>query len=201
MKLFHNPASPFVRMVCVTLHETDQMQDVSLVPTATTPYVPSAPLAGVNPLAKIPALERPDGCTLYDSRVICQFLDDRAKAGLYPQGQRRWEVLTLEATGHGLTEAVLAMTYESRRPEDRQFPDFVDAQWTKAARACAALEARWLGHLSGPLDAGQIAVACGLGYIDFRQGDRDWRSANPGLDEWYARFAQRSSMQETMPAG
>lgn len=200
MKLFYSPTSPYVRKVMVILHETDQLQDVSLEETSGTPLAPATGLAAKNPLTKVPALERPDGCTLYDSRVICRFLDARADAGLYPSGARGWETQTLEATGDGITDAALLMTYESRlRPEAQQMKAFVDGQWDKIENACAALNARWISHLSGPLDAGQIAVACALAYVDFRHDARGWRKGNDALANWYASFAERDSMTATVP--
>ena len=200
MKLFYSPTSPYVRKVMVILHETGQLQDVSLEETSGTPLAPATGLAAKNPLTKVPALERPDGCTLYDSRVICRFLDARADAGLYPSGARGWETQTLEATGDGITDAALLMTYESRlRPEAQQMEAFVDGQWAKIENACAALNARWISHLSGPLDAGQIAVACALAYVDFRHDARGWRKGNDALANWYASFAERGSMTATVP--
>lgn len=200
MKLYHSPTSPYVRKVMVVLHETGQLQDVTLEATSGTPLAPAAGFVAKNPLTKVPALERPDGCTLYDSRVICRFLDARAKAGLYPQGPRGWETLTLEATGDGITDAALLMTYEARlRPEAQRMDAFVDAQWAKIENACAALNARWVSHLSGPLDAGQIAVGCALAYVDYRHEARGWRKGNDALAAWYADFAVRDAMQATTP--
>lgn len=200
MKLYHSPTSPYVRKVMVLLHETGQADDVALVPSATAPTRPAPGLAAKNPLMKIPALERDAGATLYDSRVICAFLDDRARAGLYGSGARRFEILTLEATGDGILDAALALTYENRmRPEDKRWEDWAEAQWSKIASACAALDTRWMSHLSGPLDMGQVAVACALGYVDFRHHARNWRQGRDALSAWYGRFCERPSMRATVP--
>ncbi|MFA3920169.1 glutathione S-transferase [Ruegeria hyattellae] len=202
MKLYHSPTSPYVRKVMVLLHETGQLPDVEISSVAGTPLSPADPLLGKNPLTKIPALERADGPTLFDSRVICAFLDTRVQAGLYPDGSRRWEVLTLEALADGILDAALLMTYEGRlRPEDMQWDSWTDAQWSKIARACAALNQRWMAHLSGPLDMGQIAVGCALGYLDLRHGVRGWRTGNEALAEWYSTFESRPSMEATRPPG
>ncbi len=199
MHLYHSPASPYVRKVLVTLHETGQDAAVTLVASQQTPLSPDPGNVSQNPLGKIPTLARPDGPALYDSRVICRYLDHRAGAGLYPE-RRIWEVLTLEATADGILDAAVLMVYESRvRPEEKRFPDYVEAQWAKIARALDALEARWMSHLSGPLDMGQIAVGCALGYLDFRHGDRDWRPDRPALAAWFARFDARASMAGTRP--
>ena len=200
MKLYHSPTSPYVRKVMVLLHETGQLDDVTLEASSTKPTDPLAGLAAKNPLMKIPALERDDGATLYDSRVICAYLDDRAQAGLYGSGARRFEILTLEATGDGILDAALALTYENRlRPEEKRWEDWAEAQWRKIASACTALDTRWMSHLSGPLDIGQIAVGCALGYVDFRHGARDWRQGCEALSTWYDRFSERASMAATRP--
>ena len=200
MKLYHSPTSPYVRKVMVLLHETGQLGDVTLEPTSGTPVDPAQGLGAKNPLSKVPALERPDGPALYDSRVICAYLDDRASSGLYPAGARRWDTLTLEATADGILDAALAMTYEARlRPEEIRWQPWVEGQWDKIARACTALNTRWMSHLAGPLDMGQIAVACALGYVDLRHDARGWRSGNDALATWYAAFSQRPSMVQTVP--
>jgi glutathione S-transferase len=200
MRLYFSPTSPYVRKVMVLLHETGQMDAVELVTGSGSPVDPGTAPLEANPLGKVPALERPDGPALYDSRVICQYLDARAGAGLYPEGARRWDTLTVEATGDGILDAALLMVYEGRlRPEELRFAPWVEGQWAKVDRALDALETRWMAHLQGPLEAGQIAVACALGYLDFRHGARGWRSGRPHLAAWYAGFAERPSMQATIP--
>lgn len=205
MRLFHAQTSPYVRKVMVVLHETGQAGDVDLVAVEGNPLVPGTMPVAHNPLGKIPALERAGGATLYDSRVICRFLDDRAQQagggpGLYPASPRLWETLTLEATGDGIMDAAVTMVYEDRlRPPEHALPEIVEAQWGKIARSLDALEARWLSHLAGPLDIGQISVACALEYVDFRHGARNWRHGRDGLAAWAARFCERASMQATRP--
>lgn len=200
MKLAYSPTSPYVRKVMVLLHETGQLDDVTLDNRATTPLAPDDALLPSNPLGKVPALERSEGPALYDSRVICAYLNDRANASLYGSGARRWDILTLEATADGILDAALLITYEARmRPEDKQMSEWMDGQWNKIVRGCAALNTRWMSHLSGPLDMGQIAVACALGYVDFRHDARGWRKGNDALAEWYAKFDSRPSMQATAP--
>lgn len=200
MKLAFSPASPYARKVKVLLLETNQIDDVEMVEGSGTPIAPNAQTVQKNPLGKLPALERDEGPSLYDSRVICAFLDDRAGGKLYPSGNRRWETLTLEATGDGIMDAALLITYEGRlRPEDKQMSEWTDAQWAKIAKTCSVLNARWMSHLAGPLDMGQIAVACALGYLDFRHGARNWRKGNDALAAWFEEFSQRPSMQASMP--
>lgn len=201
MRLYHSSTSPFVRKVMVVLHETGLAGDVELVPAAGSPTEPGTMPTGSNPLGKIPCLERRDGPALYDSRVICRYLDALTGPRLYPAPPRLWETQTLEATADGVLEAALLMVYEARlRPVELRFAPWVDAQWAKVARALDAIEARWMSHLTGPLDAAQIAVGCALGYLDLRHSDREWRSGRPTLAAWERRFADRPSMAATMPA-
>ena len=197
MKLIYAPTSPFVRKVMVLLHETGQLDDVEIHQVATTPVSPSEDLKAANPLAKIPALQREDGPTLYDSRVICAYLDERAKGRLYAGG---WDSKVLEATADGIMDAAVSATYERRiRPEDKQWGEWETAQMGKVLGACSALNARWMSHLKGTLDIGHIAVGCALAYVDFRQPDSNWRHGNEALADWFADFESRPSMLATQP--
>ncbi len=197
MKLYHSAASPFVRKVMVVLHETDQLDDVDIVDVQTTALAPDAAVKTNNPLAKIPALSRNNGPTLYDSRVICAYLDHRAGSNLYG---RSWDTKVLEATADGIMEAAVLMTYERRlRPENMVFEPWLEAQLGKVLGACSALNDRWMAHLNGPLDMGQIAVGCALAYLDFRHPTSNWRDGNAALAEWFAAFESRPSMQATRP--
>lgn len=200
MKLLQSPASPYVRKVRVTLHETGQWDEVEQVDVATTPLSSHPQLIAANPVGKIPALIRQNSPALYDSRVICRFLDAKVEAGLYPDA-RVWDTLTLEATADGILDAAVGIVYEERfRPEEKVSVDWIEGQWAKVARALDALETRWMSHLNGPLDMGQIAVGCALGYLDFRHEVRGWRTGRDALAQWYTGFSTRPSMIATRPA-
>ncbi|NDW54244.1 glutathione S-transferase [Aliiroseovarius sp. PrR006] len=199
MQLISAGPSPFARKVRVLIHETGQVDDIERIDVMSSPTAPHPTITAANPLSKIPALIRPDGPTLYDSRVITRFLDARAHGTLYPEA-RIWEVLTLEATADAIMDAGVLMVYENRcRPEDMQFGGWLDAQWGKIEGALDALNTRWMSHLSGPLDMGQIAVGCALGYLDFRHDARGWRKGRDALDDWFAVFCERESMKATKP--
>lgn len=199
MQLISAKPSPFGRKVKVMLIETDQYDDIEKIEVATTPVATDPAVAAANPVGKIPALIREDGPTLYDSRVICRYLDARAEAGLYPEA-RIWETLTLEATADGIMDAAILMVYENRvRPEALVYDDWIEAQWAKVHRSVAAVNDRWMSHLSGPLDASHIAIGCALAYLDFRQPGRDWRSGHAALAKWFEDFSARDSMQKTTP--
>ncbi len=202
MRLFWSANSPYARKALVLVHELSLMDRVGVVAATGGPLDPgSLPLAQ-NPLGKIPVLERADGPAIYDSRVICRYLDAQAGGRMYPSGPAQWETLTLEATADGIMDAALLMVYEDRlRPEGLRFAPWVESQWGKVARALDVLEGRWLSHLNGPLDMGQIAVGCALGYLDLRHAARDWRDGRPGLAAWDRVFAARPAMVATRPPG
>ena len=198
MRLYHSPTSPFGRKVMVVILETGLQ--VEVVSVTGSPIAPGTLPVDRNPLGKIPTLERDDGMALFDSRVICRYLDEMTEAGLYPVKPALWETLTLEATADGILDAAVLMAYEMRlRPEDKRFPDWLEAQWTKVARSLDAIEAGWMGHLAGPLDMAQIGLGCALAYLDFRHGARNWREGRPALAAWEAGFAQRPTMLATQP--
>lgn len=202
MRLYHSPTSPFVRKVMIFLHETGLLPETELVGVAGTPTDPGSMPVGLNPLGKIPALVVEEGHTLYDSRVICRYLDARAKAGLYPEGDALWDTLVIEATADGIMEAAVLMVYETRlRPEAARFAPWVEGQWLKIARALDALETRHMAVLDHGFGAAQIATACALGYLDFRHGDRNWRAGRPLLAAWAQAALLRPALAESAPPG
>jgi glutathione S-transferase len=201
MRLYHSATSPYVRKVVVLLIETGQQGDVTLVPATGHPLDPGTLPLAQNPLGKVPCLERNDGPALYDSRVICRYLDARAGGRLYPPPPQLWDTLTLEATADGILDAAILMRYETHvRAADTMSPEWAEAQWKKVTRTVDAVEARWMAHLKGPPDMGHIALACALSYVDFRHGARSWRDGRPDLALWYAGFAARDSMVATAPS-
>lgn len=199
MRLYGNAVSPFVRKIRVLLLETGQDGDVEMVQAAGHALDSSAMPLAENPLGKIPVLTRGDGPALYDSRVISRYLDARAGAGLYPE-TRLWEVLTLEALADGLMDAATLIVYEARcRPPELRSTDWVEGQWARIERALETVNERWMSHLTGKLTMAQIAMGCALDYLDFRHGDRPWRSGHDALAAWSADFSERASMRATAP--
>lgn len=199
MQLIFSPTSPFVRKVSVLLRETDTLDSVELIPVQTSPTATDPQVAAANPLGRIPALIRNDGPALYDSRVITRYLDAKSGGKFYPE-QRIWEVLTLEATAEGILDSAVSMAYETKvRPPEKVFDGWLDAQWGKVSGAINAINTRWMSHLNGPIDISHIAVGCALGYLDLRHDARGWRKGNDALDDWFATFNARPSMQATIP--
>lgn len=199
MDLLISPASPFVRKARVVLREANLEDTIREIEVSTTPLASAADVVAANPTGKIPVLVRSDGPAIFDSRVITRFLDDYGNAGLYP-ASRIWEVLTLEAMADGIMEAAVTVTYEGRlRPESEQSPAWVEAQWGKVERAVKAINDRWMSHLAGPLNVGQIGTACALSYLDLRHDARGWRNGNKALADWHEEFSKRDSMVATRP--
>ncbi|TXH93723.1 MAG: glutathione S-transferase family protein [Pseudorhodobacter sp.] len=202
MQLYTSPTTPFGRKVMVLIRESGLRDRVEEIGVAGTPLDPGSMPLVQNPLGKIPALVPVGGgAAIYDSRVICRYLDDLAGAGLYPKGADLWPVLTLEATADGMMEAAVLMVYETRlRPAELRYAPWVEGQWQKIARALDAVEDRWMDLLGGPLTMAHIALGVVLGYLDFRHADRDWRAGRPKLAAWEKAFATRPAMLETRPA-
>ena len=199
MKLYYNRASPYVRKVRVLALETGLMGDIELAEVTITPTGPDAHLNSDNPIGKIPTLVRDDGDALYDSRVICEYLDGLHNgARLFPEsGEARWTAARRQALADGILDAAVGTRYETfLRPEALRWPDWVDGQMGKVRRSLDVLEKE---TLADTLDIGAISVACALGYLDFRYSDEGWRDSRPKLTAWYESFVARPSMTETGP--
>jgi glutathione S-transferase len=204
MRLLFNPASPFARKVLVVVHERGLTGRVERTEVAPVPTKPNPVIGAANPLGKVPTLMLADGASLYDSRVIAEYLDSLAGAGarpsLFPRpGPARWTALRRQALGDGVMDAAVSIRYErALRPAEKVFQDWVDGQYTKIWQALDVLE-REANLLTGEMTIGQIAIACSLGYLDFRFGADNWRANRPALAGFYATFSQRPSMQATTP--
>ena len=202
MRLWFNPASPFARKVRVVARETGLAVRIEEINTIVNPVKPNAELARENPLVKIPALAIPDQETLYDSAVICEYLDSLHRGTpLFPKsGPERWRELRLQALGDGILEASVLMRYESAvRPESLQWSDWTAGQLAKVRGGLDALEQECPGW-DGRFAIGQITAACVLGYLDFRFPQEAWRGSHPALARWCEKVAQRPSVKATIPA-
>jgi glutathione S-transferase len=199
MKLRHNPASPFVRKVMVVAHELGLAGKIELLDTTVSPVTTNATLADENPLMKIPALVTDDGQVLFDSPVICEYLDSLADGGkVFPAaGKARWAALRQQALGDGILDALILCRYEiAARPEDKRFAGWTDGQMKKAHQGLAALERE---DLSGTHTIGWVTAACTLGYLDFRFPNDGWRTRHPKLADWYKGVEAVPAMQATRP--
>ncbi|MDB5362153.1 MAG: glutathione S-transferase [Rhodospirillales bacterium] len=199
MKLFYSGASPYVRKVMVLAHETGLADRIELVPASVAPTLVNAVVAAENPLVKVPTLLLTDGQSLFDSRVIVEYLDTlHSGRRLFPaEGAARWAALRRQAIGDGLLDAALLIRYENNlRPEPQRWKEWTEGQFRKLRQALAALAAEPLG--TEPT-IGEITAGCALGYLDFRFPEEDWRAAHPSLASWFARISERPSFVATKP--
>ncbi|MFQ5764020.1 MAG: glutathione S-transferase N-terminal domain-containing protein [Rhodospirillales bacterium] len=199
MQLRFAPASPYVRKVSVTLIETGLDDRVERIPTSV--WDPATDIAETNPLGKVPALVTDEGEVLYDSPVICEYLDGLHNGPkLFPaEGPARWRALRLMALGDGMTDAGILRLLESRRPEEFQFDKWMERQTAVVYRAMDALEEEADGLAGDQPTIGHIAVGCSLGWLDFRFPDLAWRADRPALAEWFEAVSERPSMTATAP--
>jgi glutathione S-transferase len=198
MKLYYSPTSPYVRKVLITAIELGLRERIEIAPVHVSPVEPSDALNQTNPIGKIPALIADDGTELYDSAVICEYLDSLQGARLFPApGPARWQVLRQHALAGGILDAAVLLRYETwLRPAELRWKEWADGQNSKIQRGLDVLEGEVAG-LSG-LTIGSISTACALGYLDLRFGQMAWRDRRPQLSSWLEEFAQRPSYQATM---
>jgi glutathione S-transferase len=199
MKLHWSPRSPFVRKVMVVAHERGLLDRIDCVRTVAAMTQPHAELMQDNPLSKIPTLVLDDGSVLYDSAVICEYLDGLGDAPqLFPAAPKaRFEALRRQALGDGFLDMLVTL----RNEREREHPSAVHMAGT-AVRKAAVLqslerEADALG--AAPFGIGHIAIGCALSYLDFRFADEDWRKGHPRIARWHETFAQRNSVRATEP--
>jgi glutathione S-transferase len=201
MRLYYSPTSPYARKVRVVAIETRLDKKIDLVNVTLTPIAPNSDVDKHNPVGKVPALSV-KGMDLFDSPVICEYLDSQHKGRrLFPRkGRDRWMALRQQAMGDGLLDAALLARYEGvLRPEAKRWPDWTTGQMKKIDGVLDQLEAESKA-LKGKPTIGNITVGCALGYLDFRFADRDWRAKRPKLAKWFASFGKLPSMKATVPA-
>lgn len=201
MKLRFNKLSPFARKVRIVAREAGIADRIEEIETTVSPVAPNESLARENPLVKIPALVTDAGDTLYDSGVICEYLDTlHAKRKLFPaRGSQRFTALRRQALADGILEAAVLCRYEAAlRPEALRWKDWIEGQKRKIFGGLGALEAE-VESWDDEFNIGQIGAACVLGYLDFRFSEWNWRSGHPRLTAWFDRTAQRPSVAATVP--
>ncbi|PZW48643.1 glutathione S-transferase [Humitalea rosea] len=195
MKLFWSSRSPFARKVMVAAHELGIADQIAQERVVVSVAAPNDTVLHHNPLGQIPTLVLDDGTVFFDSAVILEVLDQRHGPLLFPTDPAaRFPVLRLQAIGDGLMENSVRRLGESTRGVLVSAPH-VAAAVQKMSRTLDWLEAEAASLAS--LNAGSIAIACGLGHLDFRFGAEDWRPGRPALAAWHAGFAERASMRAT----
>jgi glutathione S-transferase len=206
LSLYWGSASPFVRKVMACARELGLADRIDILDSAANPAQRDTRIQAFNPLAKVPAARTSAGVTLYDSRVICEYLDalaveenGSATPRLFPPvGPERWVALRRQALADGLLDAALLVRYETLlRPEPLRWSEWIDKQGEKVSDALNAM----LADIPEPgaMDIGTISYACALGWLDFRFPDLDWRNGRQPLAEWHAAYDDRSAMIATRP--
>ncbi len=200
MKLIYSVPSPYARKARMALIEARLEGRVES--EAIDPWTDPSGFRDDNPLGKVPTLIRDDGPPLFQSNVVCEYLNAVGNAQLYPaDGPDRWTALRQLALADGILDASVTVRMELIFHEPDQLSQkLVERQELSVALALDALESE-ADALNGPVTIGQIAVACALGYRDFRFADVEWRAARTSLASWFETFAERASMTATDPAG
>ena len=200
MKLIGSLTSPYVRKIRIVLAEKKIDYEFVL----DSPWEAGNQAAGLNPLGKVPVLILDDDSTLYDSRVIAEYLDAVAPNNrLIPaSGRERISVKRWEALADGVLDAAVAAFLESRRPDGERSPSWIERQRGKVLQALPAMsdelgEQPWCHGNS--LSLADIAVGCALAYVSFRLGDIKWAEQFPNLAVLHEKLMQRAAFSETLP--
>lgn len=197
MELFYSSTSPYARKVIVVAIETGLMSRIELINAKPHPVQRDQNVVKKNPLGKVPTLVTDDGQVIFDSRAICEYLDNQSGAVKVfpPDGQSRWGSLSQQSLADGILDAALLVRYETTlRPSELQWEAWKSGQWEKIDSAIAALETQ-APVSDDQTHIGAIAVACALGYLDFRFSEFDWRAKHSKLANWLAHFEQRESLR------
>jgi glutathione S-transferase len=202
MKLYQTPTSPFVRKVLLVAHETGLISQLEPELLRPSPLHVDATLSKGNPLSKIPALLREGEPALYDSRVICEYLDSLhdGRKVIPASGGARFEVLRQQALADGILDAAILVFYELReRPSALHWPDWIEGQKAKAQQGLSALEQEApFGDPRAPT-LGHLAVASALGWLEFRSVLSPLWDGRPRLRAFFDAFRARPSMVATEP--
>ena len=198
MKLAYSPASPYVRKVTACAIKRGLNDKIERLKIGTT----DPDLLKINPLSKVPTLITDDGLHLYDSPVICEYLDSVGSAPkLFPAaGPARWKALVQEALADGILDATQPRRREIPLPQDEGRKSYIALPQGKVKEALAVLEkqADSLGMLT---TIGEITIGCALGYLDFRYANEPWRPGHPKLEAWYAKVEKLPPLADTVPVG
>lgn len=200
MKLVTSLTSPYGRKARVVLLE----KKIPFQLQVENPWLPDSPVAGLNPLGKVPVLVLEDGSSVFDSRVIVEYLDHVSPvAHLIPsEPKSRMIVRGIEALADGVTDATVAVYLEKKRPPEQQSSDWLVLQEKTLFRGLGALsealgEKPW--YLGNSMTLADVACGCTLGYLELRAPGIDWHTAHPNLARLADKLATRASFKETVP--
>ena len=199
MKLRYSPTSPYVRKVMITAYECGLADQLVLEPTDA--WAPDTDLVAENPLSKVPTMVLEDGMKLYDSPVICEYLDSLDGGhGLFPGDKHRWRELKIQALCDGIMDAAVLRRLEMNRKPEHRSDDWVLRQAKVMQRGVDALDVMATdGRLRESMTIGTISALCALGYLDLRFSHEDWRRERPALERWFVRMSDRDSFRNTVP--
>ena len=198
MKLHWSPRSPYVRKVMICAHELNLLPQLELVRSVAAMLKPNARLMQDNPLSKIPTLVLDNGFVLFDSAVICEYLNDLGSGTLFPpRGNDKWQALRWHAFGDGLLDALILWRNERERAQALQ--PLLAAFELKTEASLKLLDDEAQALTETPLSIGHIALGCALGYLDYRFDACGWRQRAPRLADWHADLCKRPSFQTTEP--
>ena len=198
MKLHISPSSPYVRKVRAAIRELG-LED-RIVEVISIPWDKDADVAMQNPAGKVPTLITDHGGSLFDSPVICEYLDSLSnQAALFPPtGPARWTALRRQALADALLDAMIARRVEGNRPGDADSEYWINRHWAAVQRSLDEME-RTVPASDKPIDIGDIATAVALAQLDFRFGDQNWGLGRPNLTSWYEEIMRRPSLAQTHP--
>lgn len=203
MKIFYSASSPFVRKVMVVAHELGVADRIERLPSAVHPIRADTGVLRYNPLGQVPTFFTDDGEVLYDSRVICEYLDASHGDGrIFPAaGAARWRALREQALADGIIAAGILIRYElTVREAAGQHADWIAGQRRKIEDGVRTIEAD-ASALASRVDIGAISLACALSYLDFRLPEIAWRQASPQSAQWLDAFVEsRPSLLRTKPS-
>jgi glutathione S-transferase len=198
MKLHWSPKSPYVRKVMICAHELGCTDQLTLMRSVAAMLKPNPAIMVDNPLNKIPTLILDDGATLFDSRVICDYLNEKYQGALFPkETAAKWQALRWQAFGDGLLDILILWRNERERAQP--LAPLMEAFQTKTQASLTQLEQEVDAIGADRFAIGHITIACALGYLDFRFDALNWRDHAPKLAAWFAVICTRDSLRATGP--
>ena len=201
MKLLYQTHSPYARKVLVFAHEVGVAERIEVVHHETSPTRRNEHVFAENPLGQVPVLVRPGQPSIFDSDVICAYLDTLhdGRRLIPPEAEARWQALRVQAVAQGLSEAGSAVRWETvRRPEAFRYAPLRDGFIVKLIASYDWLEQEL--DVDSPIHVGHIAVATTLSWLEFRELPT-FREGRGRLTAWFDAFESRSSMQATPLSG
>lgn len=194
MQLFTSPISPFARKCLITASHVGLVDKIELIKSTVHPVERNQSVMAKNPLGQIPVLVLDSGEAIYDSRVICEYLNDLGQGDLFGKALDKWQTLTDQSLADGMTDAAILVRYEQGiRPETYQWEEWVNGQLDKITQGLTEFESR-AESLEARFDIGTISLICALDYISLRLADFPWQQNFPKLAKWQVSYSQKHAV-------